>query len=460
MSEQEHPEPRSSPRDRLLCHIAVFLPLLGLPLLWVGSVLALRRPPAPADGEARRWRRRLFALTAVDSVLLLVLTLVLPALWTPAPSQTIAGPVQLPRRVIGVRLDTKEARRGGVRVDAVLPGSPAARAGVRQGDRVLAVDGSAVTRFTEVQQALQQGPQGRARRLRIRRGEQQVTLNVIPESTGPARRRGMFGPRPGESCAPGDLAAFEVRQWAPMIAMLVTLLVLGAWKRMQPPRLWVALALLPPASLLGGVLALIGLCQLLGGPCLGGSALGMMVGEVLLLAGGWVLGRRLRREGALEGVIVRPRIGLGQSVGRGLGYMVAGGIRLAILIASASVGLLQGAGASNLALQEAIRSVSLGVGGVALLFLLAVVVGPAAEEVYFRGLVLPWLARRLGPAWGLWISSLLFGLLHLHYGISTPLAVFYGYVLGWARLRTGGLWAPFLLHATMNLVSGSALVAG
>ncbi len=90
--------------------------------------------------------------------------------------------------------------------------------------------------------------------------------------------------------------------------------------------------------------------------------------------------------------------------------------------------------------------------GDALAIPLGVVAIPAAaEELFFRGLLLPALARRLDPrlAWG--ASALLFGLIHV-----SPLAIVYatlaGLARGGVRLRAGSVVPCVALHGAFNAV--------
>ncbi|MDQ8147088.1 MAG: RIP metalloprotease RseP [Gemmatimonadota bacterium] len=72
-------------------------------------------------------------------------------------------------------------------VDSVVAGKPAAAAGVRAGDRVIAIDGTTVTRWEEVVSVISEAA-GRAVTLRVLRGADTVPLVVTPavESvTGP-----------------------------------------------------------------------------------------------------------------------------------------------------------------------------------------------------------------------------------------------------------------------------------
>lgn len=105
-------------------------------------------------------------------------------------------------------------------------------------------------------------------------------------------------------------------------------------------------------------------------------------------------------------------------------------------------------------------------------------VGP--EEVLFRGVVLAMAIRQVGVAWGVTISSVLFGLWHVlptiddyalisDAGSVVPTGGALGVTLGtvavtsmagavfaWLRLRSGSVAAPFLAHWALN---GLALLA-
>lgn len=84
------------------------------------------------------------------------------------------------------------------------------------------------------------------------------------------------------------------------------------------------------------------------------------------------------------------------------------------------------------------------------LFALLIAVGaPVAEEVFFRGLVLRSLERRLGAGWALIGSTVLFGLTHFQ-GIQLPALLVFGGVAGVLALRTGRLGPSILLHVGFN----------
>ncbi|HEY6373043.1 MAG TPA: type II CAAX endopeptidase family protein [Candidatus Sulfotelmatobacter sp.] len=89
-----------------------------------------------------------------------------------------------------------------------------------------------------------------------------------------------------------------------------------------------------------------------------------------------------------------------------------------------------------------------------LLAIIAVSIGPLMEELFFRGFMYPVLARRMGAAWGIVLTALPFGLIHLpQYGWAWGAAlviVMVGVVCGVVRAVTGSVGASFLVHAGYN----------
>jgi len=89
-----------------------------------------------------------------------------------------------------------------------------------------------------------------------------------------------------------------------------------------------------------------------------------------------------------------------------------------------------------------------------LLSIIAVTLGPLMEELFFRGFLYPVLARRMGVAWGIGLTALPFGLIHLpQYGWAwgAALVIFLvGVVCGIVRAVTRSVGASFLVHAGFN----------
>lgn len=88
----------------------------------------------------------------------------------------------------------------------------------------------------------------------------------------------------------------------------------------------------------------------------------------------------------------------------------------------------------------------------------AVIIAPFLEELSFRGILLPWLRRVLGPWPAILISSFLFAIAHFD-AWPAPIALFVlaGF-LGYLAYRTTSLVAPIVLHATFNAANMALLI--
>jgi uncharacterized protein len=90
-----------------------------------------------------------------------------------------------------------------------------------------------------------------------------------------------------------------------------------------------------------------------------------------------------------------------------------------------------------------------------LLLLALVVAAPAFEEVLFRGFAFAGLSKSaLGARGAIVVTALAWALIHLQYDWIDKGAVFlFGLLLGWARVRSGSLWTPLLVHAALNALA-------
>ncbi|MDO8532734.1 MAG: type II CAAX endopeptidase family protein [Dehalococcoidia bacterium] len=84
--------------------------------------------------------------------------------------------------------------------------------------------------------------------------------------------------------------------------------------------------------------------------------------------------------------------------------------------------------------------------------LVAAVLAPLAEEVFFRGFVFRALARKAGVPAGIVLSSLLFAVGHMQVGVLVPTFIL-GLLLAWLYWRTSSLWNAIFAHFAFNLVA-------
>jgi membrane protease YdiL (CAAX protease family) len=82
----------------------------------------------------------------------------------------------------------------------------------------------------------------------------------------------------------------------------------------------------------------------------------------------------------------------------------------------------------------------------------AVFLIPVAEELLFRGVLYPSFKQSFGRRRALWISAVLFGVVHFNLMTFLPLTVL-GLLLAWLYERTGNLLAPIVAHSAFNLAN-------
>jgi len=87
--------------------------------------------------------------------------------------------------------------------------------------------------------------------------------------------------------------------------------------------------------------------------------------------------------------------------------------------------------------------------GVAFTVLLVVVLAPVAEEIVFRGVLLPVISDRWGVFWGVTLSSLIFTAMHL-VPYTMPPIMLLAIALSWLFFRTRSLWPAIVAHAAFN----------
>lgn len=96
-------------------------------------------------------------------------------------------------------------------------------------------------------------------------------------------------------------------------------------------------------------------------------------------------------------------------------------------------------------------STNRGPGALALTAVSAVIVAPAAEEFFFRGVLQGWL-ERVAPPVAVPVSALAFGLAHADHGLGWIPLVGFGVAAGVLSRQTGSLLASLTLHAGFNAI--------
>jgi uncharacterized protein len=91
--------------------------------------------------------------------------------------------------------------------------------------------------------------------------------------------------------------------------------------------------------------------------------------------------------------------------------------------------------------------------------LFAVLVAPVAEETFFRGILYPTIKKYGNATLALWVSSLVFGAIHMNLSIFLPLTVL-GMILVWLYERTNNLLACIAAHSLFNMINVVAIFFG
>jgi hypothetical protein len=91
------------------------------------------------------------------------------------------------------------------------------------------------------------------------------------------------------------------------------------------------------------------------------------------------------------------------------------------------------------------------------LALVTILLAPMAEEILFRGILYPWIKQIGFPRLALWVSSLLFALVHTNMVTFLPLLCL-ALVLAWLYEFTGNLLASISAHALFNALNFALLL--
>ncbi len=95
---------------------------------------------------------------------------------------------------------------------------------------------------------------------------------------------------------------------------------------------------------------------------------------------------------------------------------------------------------------------------VALQGVAAIVIAPVSEELIFRGVIYSFIKQRGNARLALWVSSVLFAMVHLH-PVGFLSFIFMAVVLAGIYERTQNILAPILLHSCFNGLSFALIVA-
>ncbi len=85
-----------------------------------------------------------------------------------------------------------------------------------------------------------------------------------------------------------------------------------------------------------------------------------------------------------------------------------------------------------------------------LAFLTTCIQPAIVEEAYCRGIAVRVLREFVGLHGVVWITALMFGLMHVSVMLSIPYLILCGAFIGYVRMKSGAVWLPILLHFLHN----------
>lgn len=432
------PAPEEAVPSRLHFHIVlglIIVPYVSAAVAWITAIRDVLR--GYGSRVQLNWTRALVFLVVVDSLFVMGL------FWVTENKDEIKKLQETPpapKSSIGLGFDSEDRKAAPV-VGNLRPEQSAEKAGVRRGDLLREIGGTAVTTQAEAGDALLRVEPGKALKLKVRREGRDLDLELLPE---PFRKLELFEivQRSGEHRWLPDL-----RAELPALGFAVLAWLAGWWRFRDRGKAWLValLCLLVSDAVTLGASWILD--RLTGGVSVGTAllAMGATSASLLVLA---LLAARFFPDPRSASVpeSANPPV---KAYFRGVFYLVTGGFRIGFLLMMADLLWFGGGGMPN-PLERYVDATRLGPVGTTLILVEVVLLAPIGEELLFRGWLLPRLRAQGGAAWAIGVSAVFFGLLHPHYGIYVPFVILYGVVLGWARLRTGGLGVPILLHMSIN----------
>ena len=90
----------------------------------------------------------------------------------------------------------------------------------------------------------------------------------------------------------------------------------------------------------------------------------------------------------------------------------------------------------------------------------AAIISPLYEEIFYRGFLYRWLRTRIGMRWAIYLSSLIFTMVHIPTYNAMPVNFLSGIVFAWAYERTNSIWPAVIVHGLVNGVAVVLTAAG
>lgn len=432
-----------------------------LPVFWY---LAVKNYIKDGDDENKKWSLRNIYLLTFDTILIasfLIAFIVNPSGFFEKNNTQELNNNNSPR--IGVYIN-KENIAKGIKIYQVLPHSPAEKAGLKSGDIIESVENTPVKNYKSLMKHIKDTQKNEKLQFNIKRNSKKITVSIIPE-VEPLKKQGLFDPLNeiylnesiDEEINISKLSISEYIPWIVIVVVIVFIWIFGKiyHKNMNSVWRWYLIILLSSGLVSSGFIYCIQ--KITGYWSAGVLFISLWIQNFIMLGLSIFIIRYLNKKDSFFSFI-EPKFSTINTVFLGIFYMIFGILRVAIFIMVINIFIpldsLQGVDNPL----ELFGIDDLNFYGLLLFMIPAVILAPISEELVFRGIVLPRLSLWMNPTKALIISSLFFSILHIYYGIHILIVLFYGIILGWARLRTGNLKASIILHALINSLASLGII--
>lgn len=174
----------------------------------------------------------------------------------------------------------------------------------------------------------------------------------------------------------------------------------------------------------------------------------------------------VRKHGAVR-LLTGPRRAERRDVLLGLGIGVGAVLVITLGLGLALALLLQLLGLDIPVVQEELRQAARDPQIAPVFVVSAVLIAPVFEELFFRGMVFPAIAKRLGLWAGIVLSAVVFGFVHVNQaedllggGLLLLRLVPLGILFGWLYHWRGTIVVPIIVHSLFNTASVVLLLIG
>ncbi|MBU1446472.1 CPBP family intramembrane metalloprotease [Patescibacteria group bacterium] len=94
--------------------------------------------------------------------------------------------------------------------------------------------------------------------------------------------------------------------------------------------------------------------------------------------------------------------------------------------------------------------------GFSVAILIAIIIAPFVEEIFFRGFILQVLGKTMGVFWGSVITALIFAAVHFEFQSIMPLLIL-SFILNTLYLKTNSIWTGIVFHIFNNCITLTVL---